>query len=70
MRSGFYAIALLCSLLSAGQAARPNYGIDDAVALAKRQNLEIEIARKQIRAANGGLVEARSGTCHRSFRPA
>jgi outer membrane protein len=61
MRPGFYAIALLCSLPIAGQAARPNYGIDDAVALAKRQNLEIAIARKQIQAARGGLVEARSG---------
>jgi outer membrane protein len=61
MRSGFYAIALLCSLPIAGRAARPNYGIDDAVAVARKQNLEIAIARKQIRAANGGLVEARSG---------
>ena len=61
MRPGFYAIAFLCSLPIAGQAVRPNYGIDDAVALAKRQNLEIAIARKQIQAARGGLVEARSG---------
>ncbi|HKR53079.1 MAG TPA: TolC family protein [Chthoniobacterales bacterium] len=61
MRSGFHAIALLCTLPIAGQAARPNYGIDDAVALAKRQNLEIAIARKQIHAARGGLVEAHSG---------
>src|ERR1043166_6643756 len=61
MRAGFHAIALLCTLPIAGQAARPNYGIDDAVALAKRQNLEIAIARKQIRAARGGFVEARSG---------
>src|SRR5215510_12052895 len=61
MRPGFYAIALLCSLPSAGQAARPNYGIDDAVALAKKQNLEIAIARKQIQAGRGGLIEARSG---------
>ena len=56
MRSEFYAIALLCSLPIAGRAARPNYGIDDAVALARKQNLEIAIARKQIRAANGGLA--------------
>ncbi len=61
MRPGFYAIALLCSLAIVGQAARPNYGIDDAVALAKKQNLEIAIARKQIHAAGGGLIEARSG---------
>jgi len=61
MRPGFYAIALLCSLPVAGQTARPSYGIDDAVALAKRQNLEIGIAQKQIQAARGGFVEARSG---------
>ena len=61
MRREFYAIALFCSLPIAGQAARPNYGIDDAVALAKKQNLEIAIARKQIQAARGSLVEARSG---------
>jgi outer membrane protein len=61
MRRGFYAIALFCSLPIAGQAARPSYGIDDAVALAKKQNLEIAIARKQIQAGQGGLVEARSG---------
>jgi len=46
MRPGFYAIALLCSLPVAGQTARPSDGIDNAVALAKRQNLEIEIAQK------------------------
>ena len=61
MRPGFYVIALLCSLPVTGQAARPSYGIDDAVALAKRQNLEIGIAQKQIQAARGGFVEARSG---------
>jgi len=61
MRQGFYAIALLCGLPIAGQAARPSYGIDDAVAVAKKQNLEIAIARKQIHAAGGGLIEARSG---------
>jgi outer membrane protein len=61
MRPGFYAIALLCSLPIAGQAARPSYGIDDVVVVAKKQNLEIGIARKQIQAARGGLVEARSG---------
>ena len=61
MRPGFYVIALLCSLAIVGQAARPNYGIEAAVALAKKQNLEIAIARKQIEAGRGGLVEARSG---------
>jgi outer membrane protein len=61
MRPRFYAIALLCSLPIAAQAARPSYGIDGAVAVAKKQNLEIAIARKQIQAGGGSLVEARSG---------
>jgi outer membrane protein len=61
MRPGFCAIALLCSLPIAGQAARPSYAIDGAVDVAKKQNLEIAIARKQIHAAGGGLIEARSG---------
>ena len=61
MRAGFHAIALLCTLPIAGQAARPSYGIDDAVTVAKKQNLEIAIARKQIQAAHGSFVEARSG---------
>jgi outer membrane protein len=61
MRPAFYAIALLCSLPIGAQAARPAYGIDGAVAAAKKQNLEIAIARKQIQAGSGGLVEARSG---------
>ena len=33
----------------------------EAVALAKQQNPEIAIARKQVEAARGGRVEARSG---------
>ena len=59
MRLGFHAIALPCTLPVARQAARPSYGIDDAVTVAKKQNLEIAIVRKQIQAARGGFVEAR-----------
>ena len=61
MRLGFHAIALPCTLPVARQAARPSYGIDDAVTVAKKQNLEIAIVRKQIQAARGGFAEARSG---------
>src|SRR2546430_13129088 len=63
MRSGFWALvsAMLCSLPATGQTARPSYGIEDAVALARSQNSEIAIAHKQIQAARGGLIEARSG---------
>jgi outer membrane protein len=38
-----------------------SYNIDEAVALAEAQNPEIAIARKQIQAARGGVIEARSG---------
>lgn len=41
--------------------AAPTYSIEEAVALAQAQNPEIAIARKQVQAARGGLIEARSG---------
>jgi outer membrane protein len=43
------------------QAVAPTYSIEEAVALAQAQNPEIAIARKQVQAARGGLIEARSG---------
>jgi len=43
------------------QAAAPTYRSEEAVALAQAQNPEIAIARKQVQAARGGLIEARSG---------
>ena len=48
-------------LLAAVQAAPPTYDIEEAVALAKKQNAEIAIAAKQVEAARGGVIEARSG---------
>ena len=39
----------------------PNYGIEEGVTLADAQNPEIIIARKKVKAARGGLIEARSG---------
>ena len=41
--------------------AQKTLTLEEAVALAKRQNPEIVIARKQIEAARGGRVEARAG---------
>jgi len=41
--------------------AEPSYTVEEAVALAKKQNAEIAIAAKQVEAARGGLIEARSG---------
>ncbi|HWX17085.1 MAG TPA: TolC family protein, partial [Chthoniobacterales bacterium] len=43
------------------QAAAPAYTSEEVVALAQAQNPEIAIARKQVQAARGGLIEARSG---------
>ena len=42
-------------------AAAPTYTVEDAVALAKKQNAEIAIAAKQVEAARGGVIEARAG---------
>jgi len=63
MRSGFRAAVLLILTLFLPplRAAMRTYNIDEAVALAEAQNPEIAIARKQVQAARGGLIEARSG---------
>src|SRR2546430_6732142 len=63
MRLEFAAAALFITFgLSAPlQAAIPTYTVEEAVALAQAQNPEIAIARKQVQAARGGLIEARSG---------
>src|SRR5438552_1121937 len=41
--------------------ADPTYTVEEAVAVAKKQNIEIAIASKQVDAARGGVIEARSG---------
>src|SRR5476649_352977 len=41
--------------------AEPSYTVEEAVALAKKQNAEITIAAKQVEAAHGGVIEARAG---------
>ncbi len=42
------------------KAATPT-SVDEAVAMAQLQNPELEIARRKVEAARGGLIEARSG---------
>ena len=42
--------------------AAPAYTVEEAVAVAKKQNAEIAIAAKQVEAARGGVIEARSGS--------
>jgi outer membrane protein len=39
----------------------PAYTVDEAVATARKQNPEIRMAAKQLEAAKGGVIEARSG---------
>ncbi|MDQ6626790.1 MAG: TolC family protein [Verrucomicrobiota bacterium] len=57
------AIALMLATLGLMplRAAALNLSLEQAVALAKRQNREILIAQKQIEAAHGGVIEAHSG---------
>src|ERR1700720_1858313 len=39
----------------------PTYTVEQGVALATEENPEIIIARKQVEAARGGLIQARAG---------
>src|SRR5207253_7546991 len=55
------ACRIILALPAPLQAAAPTYGSEEAVALAQAQNPGIAIARKQVQAARGGLIEARSG---------
>src|SRR6476646_8316881 len=48
----------VCATISA---AMPAYTVEEAVAKARKQNPEIVIAEKQLEAARGGVIEARSG---------
>jgi outer membrane protein len=59
-RSAWIAFFSLLALARAGHGA-PTYTAEDAVALAKKQNAEIAIAAKQLEAARGSVIEARSG---------
>jgi outer membrane protein TolC len=61
MRRSVWIVIFLLACAKAGLAAA-NYTVDDAVALAKKQNAEIAIAAKQVEVARGGVTEARSGS--------
>jgi len=63
MRLVFEAVVSLVIVASTGalQAAAPNYTMEQAVALAQTQNPDIAVARQKLKAARGGLIEARSG---------
>jgi hypothetical protein len=52
----------MASGLGAGVSkAGPAFTVDEAVARARKQNPEILMAAKQLEAAKGGVIEARSG---------
>jgi outer membrane protein TolC len=60
MRRSAWILIFLLAWAKVSHAA-PAYTVEDAVALAKKQNTEILIAAKQMEAARGGVIEARSG---------
>lgn len=63
MRRGAPVLALLLALAATAPTsfAQRTLTLDQAVALAKKQNPEVVIARKQVEAARGGKMEARAG---------
>jgi outer membrane protein len=62
MRSAGLVLVLLLGCAWSGNAhAQKRLSVDEAVALAKKQNPEVVIARKQLEAARGTVMEARSG---------
>ena len=60
-REGLFLVLLLACAGCGSAHAQKTLSLADALALAKKQNPEILIARKQVEAARGGVVEARSG---------
>src|SRR5450759_3353998 len=60
MRSSAWIVIFLLTWARVSHAV-PTYTVEDAVALAKKQNAEILIAAKQVQAARGGVIEARAG---------
>ena len=61
MRRSAWIVIFLLAWIRVSPAA-PTYTVEDVVALAKKQNPEIAIAAKQVEAARGGVIEARSGS--------
>ena len=63
MRAGakIAAFTAAIALCAPSVQATPNYSVEEAVAVARKQNPEIAMARKQIEAAHGASVEARAG---------
>src|SRR4051794_12671987 len=54
-------VALLVFAVIGVTHAQESLSLDEALAIAKKQNPDIIIARKQVEAAHGGVIEARAG---------
>ncbi len=62
MRRGIsIAFSILFAFGVAALGEKPSYTLEDALRVARAQNPDIAIARKNIQAAHGGLIEARAG---------
>lgn len=55
------ALLVTCLAMPPAQGGTASFNVEQAVALAGDQNPDIQIARKKVEAAKGGLLEARSG---------
>ncbi len=60
-RRGFLTFFITCGLCAGRIVAASSFTVEEAVAIAKQHNLDIAVARKQVEAARGGIIEARSG---------
>lgn len=54
-------LVVLSGRIAVALTEAPTYTVEQAVALAQKQNPDIAIARKKLEAARGGVLEARSG---------
>jgi outer membrane protein len=53
--------SFLCAFCSLCSVAGQTYSLEQAVAIARKQNPDIEVARRKVEAARGGVMEAKSG---------
>ncbi len=58
MRRG---LVVLLAALTCARASAQTFSLEDALELARKQNPDIIVAQKQLEAAKGGVIEARSG---------
>src|SRR4051812_44626106 len=54
-------VALLVFAFISATHAQDSLSLDEALAIARKQNPDVIVARKQLEAAHGGVIEARAG---------